>query len=146
MKKLAFALYVVSILLISGLTRANAAELFTKQIQYQGPVNIHQVAADMAKMQILVAGSVPYICYGDPSALMTQDAATPTTLVVHLTSKIPTDSYCAAAVKYFSTSLDIPILVQVSQVQIDPKALYTLRVEGSDFSVQVPGSDLKRMK
>jgi hypothetical protein len=143
MKTIAYTLYVVTILLVSGLARANASSLFdATQAQYQTPVHITQVSPNAAKLQLFVGGSVPNPCFGNPSAMLTQDTSNPTTLILHLSSPIPLDQ-CVSKVKYFTTVVDLPILAQASLVNLDDKALYLIKMEGFDFQMTVSGSDLK---
>jgi hypothetical protein len=141
MKTLAYALYVVVVLLISGLARANAATLESIQTQYQTPLQITQVSFDVAKSELMIAGSLPNPCYGNPSALLTQDPQSPNVLVLHLSSPSPKDS-CISQVKYFNTGLALPVLVQASRINIEDILVYTLKVEGYDAEMKVLGSQL----
>jgi hypothetical protein len=141
MKNLAYAFYVVIVLLISGLARANAATI--DSVQYQSPVQIAQISVDAAKAELLIAGSLPNPCFGTPSALMTQDSQDPDVLVLRLSSPTPMNS-CISKVKYFSATVALPTLAEASRVKIDSKTVYTLRVEGSEFEMKVSGSDLNR--
>lgn len=130
MKKLAYVLYVVSVLLISGLARANAATLAdSTQAQYQAPVQISQISADASKLELLVAGSVPNPCFGKLSATLTQDNSSPNTLILHISSPIPVN-VCVSQVKYFQTTIELPILAQASLLNLNDKALYLLKVDG----------------
>jgi hypothetical protein len=146
MKTVAYTLYVVIVLLISGLARANAMPISTmqtggKQTQYQTPVQVSQVALDQAKAELQIAGSLPNPCYADPSALLTQDLSNPSVLVLRLSSPIPMDA-CISRVKYFDTNVELLKLVQASHLKLDGKTVYTLKVDGSEFALEVPGSEL----
>jgi len=81
MKTIAYALYVLTVLLISGLARANADTLMHTTTQYQTPATIEQVTVDSSKTSLVVAGSFPNPCYTAPSAMLVQDSANPTVLV-----------------------------------------------------------------
>jgi hypothetical protein len=139
MKTLAYALYVVVVLLISGLARANAMTLETTQ--YFTPATIAQVSLDQSHARILVDGSFPNPCYGQPSAMMIQDPNQPNVLVLHLSSPTPMDE-CITQVKDFNTSVSLARLAESSQVNVDPKSTYTLKVNGSNFEAPIQGKDL----
>jgi hypothetical protein len=146
MKTVAYALYVVIVLLISGLARANAMQISsmqTVQTQYQTPVQVSQVALDQSKAELQIAGSLPNPCYSNPSAMLTQDSSNPSVLVLRLSSPIPMDA-CISRVKYFDTNVELLKLVQASHLKLDGSAVYTLKVDGSEFSLPVSGSDLTR--
>ena len=145
MKQIAYTVYVASILLISGLTRANAATMNSTQGQYQTPATITQVAMDMKKLEILVGGTVPTPCYANPSAILTQSLENPTVLTLRMTSALPID-LCIEKVKYFATSLELPLLVRASQISIDDGLVYLVKVEGHEFQFQISGSDLKKAR
>lgn len=143
MKKLAFVLYTVSILLISGLSRANAMTLTeaSAHTKYQSPVTVVKVTPDLAHLDLRIDGSVPNPCYGQPAAMMTQDAKSPDTLIVRLSSTVPMDQ-CIWKMSDVTTVVALPLLAQASQLQLEEKALYLIKVEGSDFEMQVTGTDL----
>ena len=143
MNKLTYTLYVVSVLLISGLARANASALDPVQILYQSPVQIGQISADAAKLELLIAGSLPNPCYGNPSAMLTKDLQDPTVLILRFSSPIPMN-LCVSQVKYFSTTVDLALLAQASQINLEDKAMYLIRTEGFDFEMQIPGFSLKK--
>jgi hypothetical protein len=141
MKTVAYALYVVVVLLISGLARANAATTDTVTTQYGTPLQIAQISLDATRSELLIAGSLPNPCYGNPSATLTQDMQNPTVLTLHLTSPAPMHA-CVAQVKSFDTSLILPILIQASRINIENIVVYTLKVEGSEIEMKVLGSQL----
>lgn len=146
MKTVAYALYVVIVLLISGLARANATTIDSMQpaqSQYSTPVQVSQVALDPAKGQLTIAGSLPNPCYMNPSAMLTQDATNPRMLVLHLSSPIPTDM-CISRVKYFNSNVEISKLVEASRVNLDENSTYTLKVDGSEFALTISGAQLIR--
>ena len=149
MKFVAYTVYVVTVLLISGFARANAAtiEMFShkqvQQTQYDMPAMINQVAIDGNTGELLVDGHLPNPCYPNPSALLTQDSQNPQVLVVHLSSPVPTTA-CIARLKEFTTSVELSVLAQFSRVDLDPNATYVLKVDGSDFETQIPGSALMK--
>jgi hypothetical protein len=137
-KTLAFALYAVSILLISGLARAATIEEVT-QPQYQAPAQIHQVSAE--GLDILIAGSLPNPCYGHPGVMLTRDGQNPDVLILHLSSPIPMGA-CVSLVKNFTAEVQLPLLTKASHLNIEPERTYMVKVEGSEFAMEVPGSDL----
>jgi len=143
MKTVAYALYVVTVLLISGLARANASTLDSIQINYQTEVQVSQVSLDSSKTALMIAGSLPNPCYENPSAMLTQDSDSPSVLVLRLSSPIPMDA-CISRVKYFTSSVELLRLVQASHVKLDSVVVYTLRVEGSEFELPILGSELMR--
>ncbi len=140
MKKIAIALYVVSILLISGLARAEAATLASlSQAQYQVPTRLTQALAD--GLTIKAVGELPSPCYGQPSAMLTQDLQNPTQLTLHLSSAVPME-ICIARVTDFVTQIDLPFLAKASQVRLEKNVVYLIQVDGLDFSLSANGSDL----
>ena len=145
MKTVAYALYVVIVLLISGLARANAMPIkgieSVVQTQYQSPAKISQVVFDASKSELVVAGSLPNPCFGNPSAMLTQDSSNPSVLVLRLSSPIPMDA-CISRVKFFTANVELAKLIQVSHVKLDSGANYTLKVEGSEFELPIAGSSL----
>ncbi|MGZ3722073.1 MAG: hypothetical protein ACXVA9_04025 [Bdellovibrionales bacterium] len=146
MKTVAYALYVVTVLLISGLARANAATLSSfeaVQPSYQTPVQVSQVSLDSSKVALMIAGSLPNPCYGTPSAMMTQDSDTPNVLVLRLSSPAPMDA-CISRVKYFSADVELLRLVAAAHIKLDGNTTYTLKVEGSEFALPIQGSELMR--
>lgn len=143
MKTLAYALYVVTVLLISGLARANAATLDQVETQYQTPVTIAQISVDAAKAELLIAGSLPNPCFGSPSAMLTQDTQNPNVLILRLSSPLPMNA-CISRVKYFTANVVLPLLAQASRVKLDSKTVYTLTVDGYEFEMKIPGSDLMK--
>lgn len=142
MKYLAYTIYVITVLLISGFARANAMTIEAlAKASYEMPVAISEVALNENAAELYVSGSLPNPCYGNPAALLVQDSHDPNVLVVRLSSPIPM-SACVARVKYFDTSVTLSMLVHASRVSIDKKAIYVLKVDGSDFEMQIAGSDL----
>jgi hypothetical protein len=144
MKTLAYALYVVTVLLISGLARANASTLDSMQVQYQSPINISQVVLDGSKTALDITGSLPNYCYGAPSAALTEDKQSPNVLVLHLSSTSPKADACFDRLKYFATSVPLSTLVQMSHMTLDPSTTYTLKVDGYEFAMQIAGSELMK--
>lgn len=142
MKYIAYTVYVVTVLLISGFARANAATLASvTQTQYQAPVTIIDAVVDPISVKLFIDGSLPNPCYGTPSAILTQDSTNTGILVVRMTAPIPVRD-CIATLKYFNSDVELPRLVHASRVKIDAKATYVLKVDGSDYEVQIPGSAL----
>lgn len=140
MKKIAIALYVISILLISGLARAEAATLASlPQAQYQVPTRLHQALAEGLTIKAL--GELPSPCYGAPSAMLTQDSQNPSNLTLHLSSTVPMD-ICIARVTDFVTQVDLPFLAKASPVHLEENVTYLIQVDGLDFSMTAKGSDL----
>ena len=144
MKTIAYTLYVVTVLLISGLARANAETLDSMQTSYQTPVQVSQVVLDSSNVSLNIAGSLPNPCFGAPTASLTQESDAPEVLVLRLTSPIPM-SACISRVKYFNANVELNRIVQASHVKIEGKTVYTLKVEGSEFSLPIYGSELIRL-
>ncbi len=139
MKKIAITLYVISILLISGFARAEAATLATySQVQYQSPVKLNQAVSE--GLTVRIAGTLPCPS-GQPMAILTQDSQSPSTLTLRLSSPLPLDA-CIARVVGFNAQIELPLLTQTSMIKIDENIIYLIKVEGLDFSTQVRGSDL----
>lgn len=141
MKKLAFALYVVSVLLVSGLMKANAATLADMAPpQYQSPVHIYEVNVGSVNTLLNIWGAVPTPCYSEPAAMMVQEDAT--TLVLHLSSTVPMSGMCIQKIDEFTTQVDLATLVRSSNVSVAKEVVYLVKVSGSDFQIRLPGSDL----
>ena len=139
MKKIAITLYVISILLISGFARAEAATLTSyAQVQYQSPLKMKQAVAE--GLTVHIAGTLPCPS-GQPMAMMTQDSQNPSTLTLRLSSPLPLDA-CIARVVGFNAQVELPLLAQTSMINIEENTVYLIKVEGLDFSTQVRGSDL----
>jgi hypothetical protein len=132
-------MYVIIVLLISGLARANAAMKTTTQ--FLTPATVSQVTLDASHAQVIVDGSFPSLCYGEPSAMLIQNQNDPSVLVLHLSSPTPEDK-CIDKIKYFNTDVSLVKLAELSQVSIDPHMTYTLKVNGNVFTASIPGSEL----
>ena len=139
MKKIAITLYVISILLISGFARAEAATLANfAQVTYQSQVKLTQAIAD--GLVVRIAGTLPCPT-GQPSAMMTQDLQDPTVLTLRLSTPLPVQA-CIARVVGFNTQIELPVLAQASQLNLQEGLVYMIKVDGIDFTMQVRGSDL----
>jgi len=132
-------MYVIIVLLISGLARANAAVRTTTQ--FLTPATVSQVTLDASHAAVVVDGTFPSTCFGDPSAMLIQNQNDPTVLVLHLSSPTPHEDTCIDQVKQFNTDVSLVQLAEMSQVSIDPHMTYTLKVNGSNFTAPVSGSE-----
>jgi hypothetical protein len=142
MKKLAFALYVASVLLVSGMMKANATTLADMAApQYQSPVHIYEVNVGNVNTLLNIWGSIPTPCYGEPAAIMVQDEANLTVLTLHLSSAVPS-GMCIQKIDEFTTQVDLATLVQSSNLSVAKDVVYLIKVSGSDFQISLPGSDL----
>lgn len=140
MKKLIFV-YIVSVLLFAGFAHASVTTNFLTQVQYQAPITIQQVSLAPNGRMLYLGGVLPNPCYTVPSAMLTQSQDNPNVLVLHMTSPTPLHA-CIAKVKPYLATVNLPFLVQVSKIQIDKNAQYLITTEGSNFKVEVSGSDL----
>jgi hypothetical protein len=104
-------------------------------------VQISQVTLDASKAELMVAGSLPNPCYGQPSAMLTQDSAQPNILILRLTSPSPMNA-CVSRVKYFNAPVELLRLIEAAHLNLDVNVNYTLKVEGSEFELPLPGVDL----
>jgi hypothetical protein len=149
MKFIAYTLFVVSVLLISGLARANDLSMpFVRpSATYQTPFQIKNVSNE-GQMQLAVTGTLPNPCYPQPSATLTPDANDPQTLVLRLSSPYPQQGACISktqapmVIQEYTVIVDLLPLIQASQVNLHPRTIYTLKTEGYEYSMQISGSDL----
>ena len=134
-------MYVIIVLLISGLARANAAVRTTTQ--FLTPATVSQVTLDASHAAVIVDGTFPNPCYGEPSAMLIQNQNDPTVLVLHLSSPPPKEA-CSdiEKIKVFNTDVSLVELAEMSQVSVDPHMTYTLKVNGSNFTAPITGSEL----
>jgi hypothetical protein len=142
MKTLAYVLFVGSVLLASALARADVKIPYS-EVAYQTPIQIEQVTADYANLELLLAGTLPNPCFSAPTAILIPDAKAPNTFVIRLLSPLPT-GMCVSQIKPYATVVDLPTLARASQLSFENKAVYVIRTEGYDFEMQVSGADLNR--
>lgn len=142
MKKAAFALYIASVLLLSGLIDANAATPSeTIVTQYQRPVQVTSVTANDTGTVLTVSGKLPSRCYGLPAAILLQSGMELNTMDLQLSSTVPFQN-CDARMVEFTSEINLVTLVRTSRVAISENQVYMIRFNGIDFEVRVPGSDL----
>jgi len=137
--------YVVSVLLVSGFMSANAATLadYSKRTQYQSPVRILDATIGETNSLLNVWGTLPNPCYGEPAALLTQDAMAPNVLVIRVTAALPpADNICIAVLNDFNAVIDLKELARSSRLDIVEGQTYLIKLEGSSFAIEMPGSDL----
>lgn len=134
MKLLAYAIFAISVLLFAGFARAAI---------YETSVHISDVSFRAEDKQMTVSGNLPNPCTQLPAASMSQDHADPQVLTVRLSSPLFMD-ICVQRIQPYVTQIDVPTLVRVSRVQIDPKTVYVLRTEDNAFEMKVLGSELVR--
>jgi len=145
MKKLAFVLYVSCVLVFSAFARAEVAMPFVAAASnLKTPVQIQEIAVDQVNLELLIGGFLPNPCFQLPSATLVQDIENPATLILRLSSPVPTD-VCVSRTIDYSTIVNLPILAQNSQIGLDDKAIYVIKTEGHEFQMQVLGSDLMRV-
>ena len=145
MKYIIYTFYVVTVLLFSGFARANTLMAMVKaDEQFRSPATIDSVGFADPNHQTLdlqITGYVPNPCYLNPSAILIMDKNDPNTLIIRLISPIPT-TFCIQRIKDFSTIVSLPQLAQASQLPLEDKAIYVVKTEGFDYSLQVSGQDL----
>lgn len=144
MKKIAFVVYVGCVLLFSAFARAEMAMPFVTASTNQPKVEIIAVGLDEVNLNLEVEGFVPAPCFAIPSATLTPDLNSPNTLVLSLTSPVPTGS-CVAKREKFETVVNLPAEAQESRLSLDDKALYVIKVEGYEYEINVLGSELMRV-
>jgi len=62
-----------------------------------------------------------------------------------MTSPTPQND-CFDKVQDFNTSVELPRLAATSGVKLDSRTVYTVKVQGNEFSMPIPGSDLILLK
>lgn len=144
MKKVAFIVYVGCVLAFSAFARAEVAMPFSKASNFQAPIQIEDVAVDKTNLELLIGGFLPNPCSQVPSATLVQDLENPGILILRLSSPVPTD-VCVSRTIDFSTVVSLPVLAQNSQINLDAKADYVIKADGSNFEMLVHGSDLMRV-
>ncbi len=143
MKTILFTIYVVTVLLFSGLARANTimSVLPVQKPNFNSAVMVQHVAIDQFRLALLVDGRMPNPCYQDPSAVLVLDKNAPNTLILRLISPSPSTN-CIAKIKEFRTLVDLRQLAQASELPLDNKSMYVIKTEGFDFAMEVSGQDL----
>ncbi|MBX3020538.1 MAG: hypothetical protein KF799_02575 [Bdellovibrionales bacterium] len=141
MKALAYTIFVISVLLVSGFARADLMTPFVQQTTYTTPVHIDDVTV-AGEMQLKVDGYLPNPCFADPIAVLTEDPKHANTLVLNITSPLPTQDACMQVTKPYSRVVDLPFLVRTALLQLDPQTVYVIRTEGFDFAIQAYGAEL----
>ncbi len=143
MKTIIYTIYALTVLLFAGFARAESLmNVVNGDQKFRSPVSISQVGVDMQAMRLAIAGRLPNPCYQDPSVLLIADKNNPNTLILRLISPTPTNS-CMARIKNYETIVSLRQLAQASELPLEDKALYVIRTEGYDFSLEVSGQDLK---
>ncbi|NJM10288.1 MAG: hypothetical protein HC883_05360 [Bdellovibrionaceae bacterium] len=117
---------------------------FSKMSGPQTRIQIQAVAVDQVNLELMLGCFLPNPCTANPSATLVQDDNSPNTLILRLSSPIPTD-LCVSKIVDHSTIVNLPVLAQNSQVGLNDKAVYVIKTEGYDFEMQVLGSDLMRV-
>jgi hypothetical protein len=136
MRYIIYTLYVATVLLFSGFARAQSP------LPVEPPrsrVTILEVLVDSENLQLAVSGYVPNPCHQIPTPVMTLDNAN--TLVIRLISPVPTN-FCIQRIQDYSTIVSLRHLAKASRLPLEAAAVYTVKTEGHDFSMQVSGLDL----
>lgn len=136
--KVLYALYVAIVLIVAGTARAD--EIYPIDI-YQSPVQISHVGVDYQTRELLVAGELPNPCFAEPTAQLVKDADSPNTLIIRLTSPIPT-SMCVTKIKNYDKIISLPELAKAAQLNLEEKSSYVIKTEGYPFELVLVGSDL----
>jgi hypothetical protein len=148
MSKFFFILYVGCVLIFSAFARAQDLSMPFTAMADKGQANVHVegVAVDQENLELTIAGYLPNPCFAEPIASLEQDVNEPNVLIVRLKSPIPT-KYCVSMIKDFATPVSLPELAQSqgTELSLEEKALYLIRVQGSAFEMPVMGSDLMRV-
>lgn len=145
MKTLIYTIYALTVLLFAGFARAESVTLMSVvngQDKFKSPVAISAVGLNQQNLNLHVEGRLPTPCHLDPSAVLIFDKNNPSTLIVRFISPSPTAA-CMFKIKPFETVVDLKQLAQASELLLDDKALYVIRTEGYNFSLEVSGQDLK---
>lgn len=147
MKTLIYTIFALTVLLFAGFARAetlmNVVNGKTDGQKFRSPVAITEVGFNQQNMSVAIGGRLPNPCFQDPTAVLVLDRNNPNTLILRLISPTPTVD-CMARIKPFETEVHLPLLAQASELPLDDKALYIIRTEGYDFSLEVSGQDLQR--
>lgn len=145
MTKLVFILYVGCVLMFSAFARATEMRMpFVTTASVQTPAHIEGVGVDQVNLELLITGYLSNPCVALPSASLTADINSPNTLVLRLSSPLPTKN-CVSMTKDFNTVVNLPVLAQNSAISIEDKAVYLIKLEGYEFEMQVLGSELMRV-
>ncbi len=141
--KVLFVAYIFAVLFFAGTARAeiNPTELAVTYAKMQAPVQISQVNLDPQALQLFITGNLPNPCFSEPYAQLTPDLDNPNTLIIRLSSPIPT-SMCVARVKPYRTVVSLPALAQAAQIRLHDKGTYLLKTEGYPFEMMINASDL----
>lgn len=144
MKKLVFGLYVATVLLFSGLARAEADLILPisngQQPQMINPI-IREVLPATNVLALQISGLLPNPMTDEPSARLVQDQDDPRVLILTLSTK-KYDGISVSPVSHFNVVVSLPQLAYDAGIQPEEKAIYILKIKGHDFHMQFSGADL----
>lgn len=144
MKKAIFAIYVVSILLFSGLAKADA-DLLLPHDDF-GSVQkaiVTSVYPDLNNLALRITGTVSNPNVETPVPVVIQDSNDPRILTIVMIAK-PFEGTSIFLVKAYDSTFSLPQLLADANIQFNEHADYLVRVSGSNFEMVVSGSDLLR--
>lgn len=141
MKLIAYTIFVVSVLLMSGFAKADMLSPFMQQHQMLTAIPVDEVSVDSDSLQLLLEGHLPNPCYQEPTATLSFDTKESNTLILRLSSPLPMEM-CVDRTQPYSTVVDLRSLVQAAQLPLNEKTPYVIKTEGNAFALQVSGAEL----
>ena len=144
MKTAVVVVYVAAVLLFSAFARAEMVIPFSTGEAPSTRILIDEVYANEVTLELDIHGRLANPCHALPTARLSQDLNTPNTLVLRLSSPLPLEACVSPVAKYVGL-VSLPETAQVSNLQLEDKAIYLLKVEGSEFEMMVLGSELMRV-
>lgn len=142
MKVIAYSVFVISVLLMSGFAKADLMTPFVQNAVYATTVHIDEVIPSNDGAALKIVGFLPNPCHGRPFVFLTNDTKHPFELVLSLSSPLPKQDACVERTEPFESVVDLAVSAQSAGVKLDAESVYIVRVEGTDFAMQVRGADL----
>lgn len=143
MKLIAYVLFAVSVLLVSAFARAESLMMhpLVRQQTLGKAIQVEKVdAIDTQSMKIFVSGVLPNACTPQPTPTISLEG---NALVLRLTTPLQVEP-CIDQAKPFGMILDLPVLVKLSGIAVEPGAIYELKTPGIEFIMNVSGAELAR--
>lgn len=130
MKKILLLVYIAGALTASALAHAAIV------------VNVTSAQLDQQTLNLTVSMSLADPCLGQPMAQMTRSEKDPMVLNVEFVTQEFGSGYCVQRIVNSQTEVSLPMLAKAENISVDQKAIYTVRIKGSDYQYLVSGSDL----
>lgn len=144
MKLIAYAVFVVTVLMISGFARAQGLQIvpIAEPARNQVPVRVVGVQVDASQTKLLVTAELPTPCYDLPTAALIADAYDPRVLWLHVNSLEPADK-CIQPITDTNVIIDLRQLVRAARISIDARQRYVIKFKNYEFKMPLEGAQLR---